>query len=858
MLQAQGHREFSFIDRAREFLFVSLPFAVIFSVAGIAHYFSVYQTERITSETRELLNVSLARSVLNNELAAVITDLTFLSDYFKTQGFDQAGIIKKKDVTGLLLGFSAKKQLYDQIRFLNPDGNEVVRVNLKDGESKAVPESLLQNKADRYYFRESIGLDNNELYISPLDLNMEQGEIEMPYKPVMRFATPVYSRDGTKRGILVLNYLGKRVLGSFIRATANIADHVHLLNANGYWLHSPQTNDAWGFMLPHKRRFSAEYPRAWKDMSNNSGAGQFRTESGLFSFETVTPLAVASQAASSVGLSTETSRKGAGRWVIASRVAPQDDAPTPWVFVTRNLPLYLLMLIVLVVGSWLLASTRLRHRRAELESEYERRFRHTLEKMKLAAVSVDKKARLRFCNHSFLQLTGWEPEDVLNGDWVSRFIAPEHQEATRQAFNSLEQGQEFPKQVEDEVVTRLGDRRLISWHNTSFYDSTGQIAGITAIGEDITERKLAEARVRELSQAVEQSPSIVMLTDKNGRIEYVNPKFTDVTGYTPEEVQGRNPSILKSGEISPEGYQSLWEKVLQGEEWRGEFHNRRKNGELYWESASISALRGEDGEITNYVAVKEDITERKRMEAEIEEHHKEMARHQALAAMGRMAGMIAHDLRNPLSSVKMGMQILGRQTDAERRELAEIGMGQILYMENILSDMLAYARPEAVKSDWIDMRKLLESIMSGMQGRLDEADVVPVIKVEAGLPTVPADPDKLRRLFSNLVSNALQSLEEKGGDQRRLEIDATINLNDSGTSVKVVICDNGKGLEGVDTEKLFEPFFTTRAQGTGLGLAIVRQIVDQHRGTIDLSQRGNGDTCATVVLPTVPADTPTK
>ncbi|MET0013402.1 MAG: PAS domain S-box protein [Sedimenticola sp.] len=857
MLQAQGQREFSLIERVREFLFVFLPFAAILTVGGIAHYYSVYRTELVTTETREILNVGLARSALNNDLVAVISDLTFLSDYFQTQAFDPIGGLNKTDVTALLLGFSKQKQLYDQIRFLDMEGQEIIRINFQGGESRAVAADALQNKADRYYFRESIDLDQGALYISPLDLNMEQGQLEEPYKPVMRFATPVFSRDGTKQGILVLNYLGQRLLGSFKRASANIANHVHLLNAKGYWLHSPRDDDAWGFMLPHQRRFSTGFPQAWWEITQR-GTGQVRTEKGLFTFETVTPLAVAAQTIPAAGISTAASQRPAERWVVISQIVPDEDAPSLWGFVTRNSPLYLLMLVVLVMGSWLLASARLRHHRAELESEYERRFRHTLENMDLAAVTVDKEARLGFCNDSFLRLTGWQREEVLHGEWIDRFVAPERREQVGKAFAELQKGKKYPREVEAEVMTRDGGRRLISWHNTPSFDSSGKISGVTCIGEDITERKKAEARVRELSRAVEQSPSIVMLTDRNGRIEYVNPKFTDVTGYTAEEVHGRNPSILKSGEISPEGYKSLWEKVMQGEEWRGEFHNRRKNGELYWESASISSLRGENGEITNYVAVKEDITERKRLEAKIEQHHKEMARHQALAAMGRMAGMIAHDLRNPLSSVKMSMQILGRQAGDDRRELAEIGMGQIRYMENILTDMLAYARPEAVKSEWIDMGKLLESVMSGMQGRLDEVNVTPVIEVESGLPTVPADPDKLRRLFNNLVSNALQALEEKGEDERLLEVATTVNLNDTGTSVKVEICDNGKGLDGADTEKLFEPFFTTRAQGTGLGLAIVRQIVDQHGGTIDLSQRENGGTCATVVLPTVPADAPTQ
>lgn len=840
-------------EKLREFLLVLLPFVTVFAVAMTAHYYSVNRTERVTTETKELLNVGLARSTLNNDLAAVITDLTFLADYLESQGFDREGRLNRRQVTELLLGFTAEKRLYDQIRVIDLAGREVVRVNFDNGESRPVEEQQLQNKADRYYFRESVGLGRGEVYISPLDLNIEQGNLEIPHKPVMRFAIPVFSGDGDKRGILVLNYLGNRLLMGFKRAAANISDHVFLLNADGYWLYSPRDQDAWGFMLPHQRRFSDSYPTAWSEIRRR-GSGLVRTGEGLFTFETVTPLAVAVQAVSAAEKSLPTG-SGGTRWVVVSRLPPGDDAPGLWRFVLQNSPLYLMMLAVLLVGSWLLAMARLRHRRAEIEGEYERRFRHTLENMELAAVTVDRDAFLRFCNDSFLSLVGWQREEVLHGDWIDRFVVPERQRLIRRAFAALHNGEPYPAEVEAEIMTREGLRRLIHWHNTPAYDAQGKIAGVTAIGEDITERKQAEARVRELSRAVEQSPSIVMLTDRHGWIEYVNPKFTEVTGYAPDEVLGRNPRILKSGETSAPEYESLWERVLSGGVWRGEFHNRRKNGELYWESAAISALRGEDGEITNFVAVKEDITERKRLEAELETQQKALARHQALTAMGRMAGMIAHDLRNPLSSVKMGMQILGRQVDDQYQELAEIGMGQIRYMENILTDMLAYARPEAVKSEWIDIGALVGNVMESMRGRLDAESVQIQQQVDEELPRVFVDPDKLRRLFNNLLSNALQALEEQPEDRRRLSVSVAVRSGDEGIGVEVEFCDNGKGLNGLEAEKLFEPFFTTRAQGTGLGLAIVRQIVDQHGGAVDLAQRADGQTCARVVLPAVPAGT---
>jgi PAS domain S-box-containing protein len=155
---------------------------------------------------------------------------------------------------------------------------------------------------------------------------------------------------------------------------------------------------------------------------------------------------------------------------------------------------------------------------------------------------------------------------------------------------------------------------------------------LQAVVRDITERRRTEAKLRQLSRAVEQSPASIVITNPAGDIEYVNPKFVHVTGYKLAEALGKNPRILKSGETGPEAYRELWETITAGKEWSGEFHNKKKNGELYWERASISPIRDLTGRITHFVAVKEDITARKQTEAERDQ--------------------LIHDLQEALANVK--------------------------------------------------------------------------------------------------------------------------------------------------------------------------------------------------------------
>jgi PAS domain S-box-containing protein len=838
------------LDWLKQFLLILSSFATTLAVGASIHYYTISQAQQVMQQSSELLNVGLARSELNRDLAGVISDLMFLSSYLERQGFKDNGELSAEAVAQLFYTFVKEKRLYDQIRFLDMTGMEKVRINFLDGVPEVVAQKNLQDKSKRYYAVETLSLSPGEIYISPLDLNVEEGGIEQPHKPMMRFAVPIFSAVGEKRGILVLNYLGGRLLSRFLRAAANIAGHVHLLNAQGYWLSSPNQTDDWGFMLSHGKRFADTHPAAW-DIVSESVSGQVTTDDGLLTYETVAPWVVASQTMRGVGWHAETAPVDALQWKVLSQLPHELYTPSLLAFARQHLPLYFAILTVLLFGSWLIASANLRHRNVQRQNEYERRFRQTLEDMQLAAVSLDRDFRLVFCNDYFLRLTGWDKQELLNAEWIERFIPQKERHSLVEALRGLINVEGVTRDVEVDLLTREGEQLRIAWHNTPSIDSQGNIIGITAIGEDITQRRKAEEKVRKLSHAVEQSPSIVMLTDCEGNIEYVNPKFTEVTGFDAVEVIGQKPNLLKSGDKSSDDYKALWDTLKQGGEWRGEFHIKRKNGELYWESASISALKNAQDEITNFVAVKEDITERKRLEQEVELRNQELARTQALTTMGRMASMIAHDLRNPLSSVKMCMQMVGKQANEELFELSDIALDQIRYMENILTDMLTYAKPEAVTIEWINVDKLLDTTLLSLQKRIVEADVRVDVQHSSGLPALPGDANKLRQLFSNLIVNAIQASRSENKQERVINIRSYPVTGELGNAVEITICDNGEGLAEV-VDKLFEPFFTTRTKGTGLGLAIVRQIAEQHHGRVSLEPRQQGGVCAKLCLPTTP------
>jgi signal transduction histidine kinase len=251
-----------------------------------------------------------------------------------------------------------------------------------------------------------------------------------------------------------------------------------------------------------------------------------------------------------------------------------------------------------------------------------------------------------------------------------------------------------------------------------------------------------------------------------------------------------------------------------------------------------------------------DITERRQLERQLEERNKEISRNQALAGVGRMANMVAHDLRNPLSSIKMGLQILGKEpalhSGAEQQELRQIALEQVRYMEGILVDLLDYSRESPLKPEWLDIGKLLDAATLIVQKTVEDRGAHVTTRFQSGLPTLHGDGDKLRQVFSNLLVNAVQATEGIEDCTAEIHVSTHLELGTDRPQIRIEIRDNGCGVEAGKEDRLFEPFYTTRAKGTGLGLAIVARIIRQHGGSVHLEPAGKRGTRAVVVVPTGP------
>lgn len=377
---------------------------------------------------------------------------------------------------------------------------------------------------------------------------------------------------------------------------------------------------------------------------------------------------------------------------------------------------------------------------------------------------------------------------------------------------------------------------------------------ILAVARDISERKRNEAHLRKLSVAVEQNPASILITDINGYIEYVNPHFTLLTGYSLEEAVGQTPRILTSGETSSEAYQLLWQTILAGGEWRGEFHNRKKNGELYWEEALIAPIRDDAGTITHFIAIKEDISERKELEGQL--------RHaQKMDAIGQLAGGVAHDFNNILTAVIGYASIMHIKLPAESplRKTAEQIMETAERGAILTQGLLAFSRKQVSNPRVIDLNAVPKRIEQ-LLVRLISEDITLQLQPAARLLPIVADSVEIEQVLMNLATNARDALPAGG---KIMIATAVVTLDPAfaqingfvqpGDYALLTFSDNGQGMDEETLKRIFEPFYTTKevGKGTGLGLSIVYGIIKKHNGYIICRSAINSGTTFEIYFPLV-------
>jgi len=360
-----------------------------------------------------------------------------------------------------------------------------------------------------------------------------------------------------------------------------------------------------------------------------------------------------------------------------------------------------------------------------------------------------------------------------------------------------------------------------------------------------SQEALREAHAR-LATAVEKAHESIVITDAEGVIQYANPFFERVSGYTKEELIGQNPRVLKSGKHDEEFYRRMWETLVRGEVWHGRITNKRKDGTLYEEESTISPIVDDAGRTTGYVAVKRDVTREVQLEAQFLQAQK-------MEAIGQLAGGVAHDFNNMLAAILMQTELIA--TAEGLPEMVRDGLREIsAYADRAASltrQLLLFSCRQTMQPRNVDLNDIVSSL-GKMLRRIIGEDVRLQLKLHRERLTTYADPGMLDQVLLNLVVNARDAMP--GGGQLVIETGealftaeeaASIPGATAGSKVHLRVTDTGSGIAPENLPRIFEPFFTTKepGKGTGLGLATVFGIVKQHGGSISVeSEPGRGTT----------------
>jgi PAS domain S-box-containing protein len=496
-------------------------------------------------------------------------------------------------------------------------------------------------------------------------------------------------------------------------------------------------------------------------------------------------------------------------------------------------------------------------RKQKALKESEAKYRLLAENSGDMIFTLDFDLNYNYVSPAIKALRGFSPQEVMQKK-ISDALTPSSLKIVKSTFDKV-----FPKIksgdislkpmiVELEMYKKDGSTGWFEVKVSVSTDSQGKPNGILGVSRDVSKRKAFQDELRKLSRAVTQSPDSIVITDKGGKIEYTNPKFTQLTGYKLEEVLGKNPRILNSGEQPKSYYKKLWDTILAGKDWYGEFRNKKKNGELYWESASISSLVNDEGEITHFVAVKEDITEKKKiLDDLIEAKEKaEAADHLKTAFLNN----ISHEVRTPLNGI-LGFGEMIIQPDLSQNEkdtflkiLQKSSDRLINTITSFMDISLLVSGNMQVSKKPASLNYLLTTVYESFVDSFHEKGIDFKLRLNANISDLKFETDEeiLKKIFSHLLDNALK-FTKKGTVQ--------FGALQKNNVIEFFVEDTGIGINAEMQKSVFGHFIQEDSsiargyEGSGLGLSISKKMVELLGGEIKLKSKKGSGTTVTFFMP---------
>ena len=842
---------------ARRALTIFLPLFLISLVVSGGLLYSRHDIEVITRAAAEQNFIATQTSGINKHIAEISSDLSILvngrnlDNLWDGDGQPVPKVLREIELD--FMTFSRARKRYNQIRILDTTGKEIVRVNYQQGQAEIVPQNQLQNKSGRYYFEDAIRLEQNQVFVSPLDLNKEHGQVEWPLKPMIRFGVPVFDSQGIKRGILLLNYFADELLQRFSEHESHmgVAEHIGLhggkvilLNSDGYILKGEHHKHEWGFMFSERVNltFGTFFPGTWEKIRREE-SGQFETSMGLFTFNTLYPLRQ--------GQIVDDARVPEDRrfsmnakdykWKAVSMV------PRETLYEAQNyrfsVTLYAFMILIptFFVGSWLVS--RMIEMRAQMK-KHAMRFSRLLENSMNELYILDSES-LGFlgANRGAQKGLGYNYSELQSLSFLD--INSELDRASfEKLVSSLRSGTESKIKFLSTNKRKNGEQYAVEVQLELMIEKP---AVFVVFAMDITERTKMEGELLKMAQAVEQSPESIFITDTEGSIEYVNETFLHESGYQQGEVIGQNLSILYIKDTAVETLDDMWSTLDKGLTWKGEFKNRRKDGSEIVVFVRVAPVRQQDGVVTHYLVMNEDVTENKHLSSELDRHRNhlqnlveqrtaqlDMARERAEDANRAKSSFLAnmsHEIRTPMNAI-IGLTHLLKKTKLEQPQLKRLVKIDVAanHLLSIINDILDLSKIEAEKLILEKKDFTLDSVFGYVAELLKsqaEKKGLQIFTDKGNAPEVlSGDPTRLRQALLNYAGNAIKFTEQGSVTLRAM----LLAEEEDALLMRFEIEDTGIGIRPETIANLFNSFeqadvSTTRKYGgTGLGLAITQNL----------------------------------
>ncbi len=467
-----------------------------------------------------------------------------------------------------------------------------------------------------------------------------------------------------------------------------------------------------------------------------------------------------------------------------------------------------------------------------------------------AVMLTDRGGRFTYVSPSHERIMGRGQE--LIGGSVYEFVHPDDRQ---KVIEMLRKGRNTDEQFSVEYRF-LHPQKGYIWIESigrRYFDDKKDIFGLVT-SRDIHARKTIEIELNKLSRGIEQSPTSIIITDTNGLIEYVNPAFSKVTGYAPEEVLGKNPKILKSGYTRPEEYAAMWNTILAGKTWKGTFRTLRKDGSFFWESVFISPVMDPDGKITHFLAIKEDITEQKRIRAELIAAKERAEESDRLKTA--FINNISHEIRTPLNGILGFSELLADNTieEEEKQEfLASLDQSSerlLNTINDIIEVSLLVSGNKKVVPVQFNFRELVNGIYQKYLPAFNRKNIDFRIEYDSVTKQIQCRTDQfmMEQMLEELISNALK-FTEKG----LVELDISV----ADGFITMVLSDTGCGIPREHQNRIFDFFrqvdssSNRKHEGSGLGLSIAKGMTELLGGAISLDSEVGRGTVFTIIVPMV-------